>query len=52
MKERDETKQVAESQPEKWPKYKQLRNQVTKGIVIQDCYSGLIKEHEKDPKRM
>ena len=54
MKERDETKQIAEGQPEKWPKYRQLRNQVTKGIriAIQDYYSGLIKEHEKDPKRM
>ena len=54
MKERDETKQIAEGQPEKWPKYRQLRNQATKGIriAIQDYYSGLIKEHEKDPKRM
>ena len=54
MKERDKVKQIAEGQPEMWPKYRQLRNQVTKGIriAIQDYYSGLIKEHEKDPKRM
>ena len=54
MKERDKAKQIAEGQPEMWPKYRQPRNQVTKGIriAIQDYHSGLIKEHEKDPKRM
>ena len=54
MKERDKAKQIADGQQEIWPKYRQLRNQVTKGIriAIQDYYSGLIKEHEKDPKRM
>ena len=54
IKERDKVKLKAEGQREMWPKYKPLRNQVTKRIrtAIQDYCSGLIKEHENDPKRM
>ena len=54
MKEGDKASQIAEGQLEMWPKYRQLRNQVIKGIhiAIQDYYSGLIKEHKKDPKRI
>ena len=54
MKERDKAKQMAKGQPEMWPTYRQLRNRVTREIriAIHDYYSGLIKENEKDPKRM
>ena len=54
MKERDKAKQIAESQSEMWPKYRQLRNLVTREIctAIQDYHSGQIKENEKDAKRI
>ena len=53
MKERDRAKQISQGQPEMWPTYRQLRNCVTKKIriAIQDYYSGLIKESEKNPKK-
>ncbi len=54
MNERDRFKKLAERQPEMWPKYRQMRNRVTKQIrtAIQNYYSWLIKDNEKDPKKM
>ena len=53
MKERDRAKLIVMGQPEMWPTYRQLRKCVTKKIctAIQDYYSGLIKENEKNPTK-
>ena len=54
MRERDLAKRAAERFPEKWSVYKQLRNKVTKEIIvaIQTHYRGLINENKDNPKKM
>ena len=54
MTRRDKAKKDARRNPELWPLYKKLRNEVTEAIriAIQDHYSGLIEQNKNDPKKM
>ena len=54
MKERDLAKRTAQTSPEKWSVYKQLRNKVTKTIkvAIETHYRRLIDENKDNPKKM
>ena len=51
---RDKAKKDARRNPELWPLYKKLRNEVTKAIrsTMEDHYSGLIEQNKNDPKEM
>ena len=54
MTRRDKAKKDARRNPELWPLYKKLRNEVTEAIRIamQDHYSSLIEQNKNDPKKM
>ena len=54
MREKDAAKKATKTHPEKWNRYKHLRNKVTQKIrdAIQLHYHGLIEENKGDPKRM